>query len=104
MSRRCEHGYDRQHLMDYWWQNDSTAGASWCDGEPDGSRVPHLGDAGLYWVPELQALGEWVTTGDKWDDGHWVPLQPIPTGFVVRDGMDGPIVAEGSYLTEAAHE
>ena len=75
MSDRCEHGHDRQHLVDYWWQNDSVAGASWCDGYLDGRRVDHLGDAGLHWIEELQGLGTWMSTGPEWGDGKWVPLE-----------------------------
>ena len=105
MSNRCGHGHDKQHLVNYWWQNNSVAGASWCDGQPDGQRIENLEDAPSHiWVAELQALGEWVSTGDHWNDGHWVALQPVPTGFVVRDDVDGPIVAEGSYLTETDDE
>lgn len=69
---RCEHGHDRQHLVDYWWQNDSTAGASWCDGIPGGERIENITKEVRPWIPELQGLGLFVKTGSAWNDGHWV--------------------------------
>jgi len=55
----CPHGYAREHLVDYWWQNDSTASASWCDGKIGGFRVLSIENVRASWDIELQKLVWW---------------------------------------------
>lgn len=55
----CEHGYVREHLVDYWWRNDTDAGAEWCDGVPGGRRVEDLADVKASWNADLQRLDWW---------------------------------------------
>jgi len=62
----CEHGYAREHLVDYWWQNTSDAGAEWCDGVIGGQRVENVSEVRAGWNEKLQQLEWWapVAAGD----------------------------------------
>ena len=70
----CEYGNVKEHLVDYWWQNTSDAGAEWCDGVPNGKRIENLCDTRFAWRPEFQGLAKW--TGHDGIHGKWLPVSP----------------------------